>query len=125
MKTIFAFLSVALGLALATQGIFYAFEVGPLSPENQRAMGSVGLLAMVIAFAVVGAFIMLMSWALMLAGVVALRRGAAYLAWVLPNECRTLYHWVFTTWDFYDHKGRQEGVRVFGLEVSLQGFLRS
>lgn len=125
MKTIFAILSAAFSIALFALGANFVLELGLLSSENQRVMGHSVSLVLVSAAAFEFASIRAMTWGLLMAGAFALRRGKSYVNWSAPSRCRTVFHWIFTTWGVYDHNGPQEGVRVFGLEASLQGSLRS
>lgn len=58
---------------------------------------------------------------LTLALMVCAARGPAALDWAAPSECATFATWLGCSWGFFGASGWQEGIRVCGLGVALQG----
>lgn len=72
-----------------------------------------------IALATVAAFFV--ARLLSLAMLTYLTRGTVAIEWARPSECVSLDSWLMRSWNFAGRNGRQEGLRVFGLGIALQG----
>lgn len=70
-----------------------------------------------------GLFALAVTRLLALTVLIRLWRGASAVAWHWPKECTSVYGWIGGTWKFESASGRQEGMRVLGLSLALQGKL--
>lgn len=90
---------------------------------NGKGLGNsefaVTALLLVVSMGAIAVFIV--ARLLSLALLTFLVRGTVALEWARPSECVSFDSWLMCSWNFAGRNGRQEGLRVFGLGIALQG----
>ena len=92
-------------------------------PHDSPVLSASATLSLVTA-AVIGALaVLFLVDALALTALVLLYRGRSALGWVRPSECAGLGSWLAYEWRFFSTGGLQEGRRILGLELAVNGRL--
>ncbi|KWA84167.1 hypothetical protein WL29_22660 [Burkholderia ubonensis] len=114
-------LAVAMVLGMLTLLVGATSVVPALGRVDTAAQMTYGLVAFSAAVVLFG----YLCYFLTLAGIVLAARGRYFVAFSPRSSCRTLGFWLCHRWNFFSEGGQQEGVRVFGVEVALQGRLNN
>lgn len=81
---------------------------------------------LVLALVAGAAVVALWSSALLLHSVhVRLARGPGFVAWAQPSACTSWGSWLSHHWSFFSEGGRQEGLRLLGIEIAFSGRLNA
>lgn len=112
-------LAVALVLGMLTLMVAAIAVLPALGRADTLAQLTYGLVAFSAGIVLFGYLV----YFLVLTGIVLAARGRSFVAFSRRSSCRSLGFWLCHRWNFFSNGGQQEGVRVFGLEVALQGRL--
>lgn len=112
-------LVVAMVLGMLTLMVGAIYVVPALARADTSAQLTYGLVAFSVATVLFGYLVYFLA----LTGIVLAARGRSFVAFSRRSSCRNLGFWLCHHWNFFSDGGQQEGVRVFGVEVALQGRL--
>ncbi|KVP75234.1 hypothetical protein [Burkholderia ubonensis] len=110
-------LAMALSAAVLVGGATKALPA--LAQADTVAKSALGLVAFSSAIVLFGWVVYFLA----LTSIVVAARGWSFFAFAPVSRCHSLGGWLCHSWNFFSVGGQQEGLRVLGFEIALQGHL--
>lgn len=111
------------GFAVAVTLIVYVLSAAVVFPVLAELTSATLFVSGMIAFSAVSLVFGYVVFFLGLAAFVVAARGRSSVAYATVSQCRSIVGWLFHSWNFFSEGGQQEGLRLAGIEISLQGRL--